>query len=539
MKKIIILIFLILLFDLPKVQAKTSFWGVSLNDIFKLDMDVTINEQGDVYVIKKFIQEVPTSEFTWAEDTTARKIKIQQNGQVISPKKYEISKENDRQTIKVKAESESVDWTVTYEDRKATSIDKATNFDRIYLAAALESGVYIHNLNIVVHLPKSIKEDEINQRTYAIHGVGAYDFLMIDDKTLSFSGENLSPMAIYTISIEVPKGTFIFSLSKKMSLFFKLSVFNIWLFVAIILPFLAFLFYLYMLISTKRAAEIFSSKYLEKPPDDLSPAVVGLLLRQQISDREIAATIIDLAQRGYIDIVKKPTEYVLGKRQGISQLTPYEAYLYDKLFTEKEVRKIKRTGTELEIRAAQQLYSPKITHFYETIYQEAQRKNYFVKSPAMVILRYRTYGMIFFMLAILIAVLSTKLSSGQPYAIFGALGQIIASALIIKTAPFMPKRTKKGSRELLSWLAFSRFLSDEKSLRATVIEDRLFEKYLPYAVALGKEIDWCKRFSEVWYVPPPWYTADENITLEGFAGSLLFITGSLSRTLHDLREPNL
>jgi len=82
-------------------------------------------------------------------------------------------------------------------------------------------------------------------------------------------------------------------------------------------------------------------------------------------------------------------------------------------------------------------------------------------------------------------------------------------------------------------------LIDQKPIRAAAIGDRIYEKNLPYAVALGKEIDWTKRFSQTVYLPPSWYVTDEQVTIENFAGSLFYIAGDISRSLYELREPSL
>lgn len=543
MKKIrgaVILLFIFSCFLLPQISfAKDNFWNVSFDDISSLNVNININEQGDASVEKQFNLISPSTTFTWSEDLSSKKIIVESDGKPLSKKEYKIKKEQERYIINAETKNQNSSWTIKYSMPTAIILNNTANFDQIQLPMIIEPGVFINNLSIVVNLPKQIDQSGITQRVYAIHGVEKYDFTVENDQTLIYSGENLSPSSIYTISAAVPKNTFSFSLFKKISLYFRFSIFNFWLTVAIILPAFAFAFYLYMIVKKRREENIVSTGYLDKPPDDLSPAVLGVLLRQQVSGREIVATIVDLTARGYIEIIKKHDEFVLGKRQGKGALNPHEAFLYDKLFTQQGVRKIKRTEVELEERAQQQLYSPKITQFYETIYQEGQKRHYFVKSPAMVILKYRAYGIIFFLLAVGLALVASKLSSGAPYAIFGAMGLMVASLLIIKAAPLMPKRTKKGAAELKTWSAFGKYLSDKRPLRAVAIEERIYEKYLPYAIALGKEIDWTKRFSETVYVPPPWYTTEESVTIENLAGSLFYITGSLSKTLHELREPNL
>jgi hypothetical protein len=541
MKKIFIFVLLIFSLWAPPVRAKSDSWGFYLPDVSRLNIEVNLDQQGDALITKTFTFLSPITNFVWVEDLDASKIEVFQGGNKILPKNLKIKKENDRQIIEASANVSSVSWSIVSRNRRAVRLGSEHNrhYDQIYLSAVLEPGIYIDNLEIVINLPTIVDPSRLALRAYAIHGVTAYDFQVKDEKTLSFSGREMSPTAIYTLSVDLPPGTFHYSLSKRIYFFLRLSAFNLWLLVAIILPLCAIFFYLYLLISKRKAKDTSSLRYLERPPDDLPPALVGLLLRETVTQRDIVATILDLAQRGFIEIVKKPDEYVLGKRGGKGQLNEFERYLYDKLFTQEGVHKIKRTASELSLRATQQLYSPKITSFYQLLYQEVKRRGYFRKNPGWVILRYRVYGIFFFLLAVALAVLSVIVNPERPYGIFGAVGQMIAAVLIIKIAPLMPKKTQKGKNELLLWLSFGRFLSDERPLQAGVLQEYPFEKYLPYAVALEKEIEWTKRFSEVWYVPPSWYISNENVTVESLAGSLFYITGYLSHILYGLREPTL
>ena len=89
-------------------------------------------------------------------------------------------------------------------------------------------------------------------------------------------------------------------------------------------------------------------KYIKSPPSDLSPAVAGALLDGKVNPRHIMATLLDMAQRGILNIDSStkdedsflPDDEVEEEEEnfnlyGIAQdkaTRPYEANLYGKIF---------------------------------------------------------------------------------------------------------------------------------------------------------------------------------------------------------------
>ncbi len=50
------------------------------------------------------------------------------------------------------------------------------------------------------------------------------------------------------------------------------------------------------------------AKYVSEPPSDLSPGLVGALIDERVDTKEVIATIVDLARRGYIEITDTQEE---------------------------------------------------------------------------------------------------------------------------------------------------------------------------------------------------------------------------------------
>lgn len=84
----------------------------------------------------------------------------------------------------------------------------------------------------------------------------------------------------------------------------------------------------------------------------------------------------------------------------------------------------------------------------------------------------------------------------------------VATALVVAFfATVMPARTVKGARTREAILGFQEFLArvDAHRLATLPLTPDLFERYLPYAMALGVEGRWAKAFQGICSEPPQWY----------------------------------
>ena len=84
---------------------------------------------------------------------------------------------------------------------------------------------------------------------------------------------------------------------------------------------------------------------------------------------------------------------------------------------------------------------------------------------------------------------------------------ILSGGIICIFGWFMPARTIIGARTLEKVLGFEDFFGRVESDRIERIEKtpELFEKYLPYAMALHVEKKWVQAFSNIAMQPPAWY----------------------------------
>jgi uncharacterized membrane protein len=87
------------------------------------------------------------------------------------------------------------------------------------------------------------------------------------------------------------------------------------------------------------------------------------------------------------------------------------------------------------------------------------------------------------------------------------IGGILSGLIICFFGWFMPAHTEDGARALENVLGFEDFLAHVESDRFNrmIKTPQMFEKFLPFAMALGVEKNWSKAFQGVMTQPPGWY----------------------------------
>jgi uncharacterized membrane protein len=111
-----------------------------------------------------------------------------------------------------------------------------------------------------------------------------------------------------------------------------------------------------------------------------------------------------------------------------------------------------------------------------------------------------------------------------PFFIAGAL----TGGVICIFGWFMPARTKEGARALEGTLGFEDFLNHVEADRfqRMIKTPEMFEKFLPFAMALGVEKNWVKAFQNIYTQPPEWYRGGYGPTFYpiGFVNDLNSMT---------------
>jgi uncharacterized membrane protein len=96
----------------------------------------------------------------------------------------------------------------------------------------------------------------------------------------------------------------------------------------------------------------------------------------------------------------------------------------------------------------------------------------------------------------------------------------------------MTAKTLTGARSTVAVLGFQEFMNRVDKDRIQRMPPDTFEKYLPYAMALGVEHHWAQAFDGIIKDPPSWY-----VSPNGYVGfSPLFFSSSMHSMASDMNQ---
>lgn len=255
-------------------------------------------------------------------------------------------------------------------------------------------------------------------------------------------------------------------------------------------------------------------------PDGLKPIVVGALVDFKVDNRDITATIIDLAVRGYIKIIenkkqrigKDKLSYILQlEKIDFSELDPNETALLTTLFSDL------KSGAQTDLSASKNKLYKTAAILKKNIRDALKTDGYFRRDPlsAGAVVRSLLW------IAVLVVAGAILFVMAGPIFLAGlGIGLLIALPFWLA----LDARTAKGVVALEHILGLKLYLevAEKDRLKKLQAPDakyaanatepvrtvELYEKLLPYAMVLGVEKQWSKQFEHLYTSPPDWYSGN-------------------------------
>ena len=97
----------------------------------------------------------------------------------------------------------------------------------------------------------------------------------------------------------------------------------------------------------------------------------------------------------------------------------------------------------------------------------------------------------------------------------------------------MTAKTVKGARTQIAVLGFQEFMNRVDAERLKLMPPTTFEKFLPYAMALGVEHHWAQAFAGIVKDPPQWYVGPGGY-VAGF--NPIFFSSSMHSMATDMHQ---
>jgi hypothetical protein len=274
-----------------------------------------------------------------------------------------------------------------------------------------------------------------------------------------------------------------------------------------------------------------------EPADGLTPAEAGTLMDGSADMRDITATVVDLAVRGYLRIEERDESLLFG-------LIKRHEYVFHRLDAPADAERLRPhedrvlTGifadgvTETKLSDLENEFYKCLSGIRESILSRLVELGLYRSPPDSVRTRW-------ILGAVLVGV------------VLGVLGGTVAGRLNLTSVPFvvaavlsglivatfgwiMPARTVAGARAQERVLGFEEFLRRvEEPTFARMRTPEMFERFLSYAIAFRVEKKWVEAFEGIFREPPRWYVGVDgtSFTLGHFSARLAELTTRASSAM--------
>jgi uncharacterized membrane protein len=262
-----------------------------------------------------------------------------------------------------------------------------------------------------------------------------------------------------------------------------------------------------------------------EPPSGITPAEAGTLVDGNVSGRDITATLVDLAIKGYIRIIERDetllghnlrdyTLQLLISRPRWQNLASHELDVLDSVFP-LDAMVDGATQTETTLSNLKESFYIAVPRIREEI-QRTLRSKKLYSARSGVGRAMPVAGLLLIAMPFFGPQLTSIFQLDDSYRLLVVSVQLILGFALLFGGTFGGKPVP-GSRARSQCVGFKEFMSRVDSDRLKRMPPDTFEKYLPYAMAFGVEQYWARAFQGLVTLPLAWYVASGNT-----AGSVEF-----------------
>jgi uncharacterized membrane protein YgcG len=259
-----------------------------------------------------------------------------------------------------------------------------------------------------------------------------------------------------------------------------------------------------------------------EPPADLSPSAARYVRRMGFDDTVMAAGVVGLAVKGCIKITDEPDSdvYRLDRRHGeVGKLLPVERELLDRLFPWEGalILNAHDIGRERKDAIRERIAGARLT-LENGLAREHLGTSFAANTPYLI-------GGIGLSAAFLLVIYVLVLVPGTGLLGFAGVASYVGAMIATTYVSWrLLKAPTAAGRRLLDELeGFRRYLGFAEKERLAILHPpdltpELYERYLPYALALDVENEWSEQFADAlaksghryqdyrpdWYAGRPW-----------------------------------
>jgi uncharacterized membrane protein YgcG len=245
------------------------------------------------------------------------------------------------------------------------------------------------------------------------------------------------------------------------------------------------------------------------PPAGLRPAQAATLLNAVVRPRDVTATIVDLAVRGYLRIedgaglwgnLRPDWRLVRLKKAG--GLTEYEQILLDGLF---HAAKMHHRAWSTLLSELGPDFAVRLNQARDTLYADAAGRGWFTARPDQVRRRWQAIGVATSLAGLAAAIVA---GAGTHHLGLVPLPAVLAGIALIAGSRRLPVRTAEGAALVRRIEGFRGFIQTAAAIpaRRAGRHDTLYD-YLPYAIIFGCTQQWAAMTAALTAArpAPSWY----------------------------------
>lgn len=394
------------------------------------------------------------------------------------------------------------------------------NHDELYWnVTGNDTLLIVDKIRVAVHLPEKVKAEVLKAEAYTgtFNRSGQdYKVTKIADGLVQFeTTRHLMPREGLTIVVSWPKG-----IISQPSYFWYYVRDNVHLILLLLTLLALLLFYGWAFFKSRSLIKKGTIIPLFYPPDNAGPGALHFVLHMGYDSKQFAAMLVDLAVKGlmlieYVPsgwfsqsyyVLKKRTDEPLEKRTDVSD---DERKLMTILFANSK---------QLVLNQPQATLSQAST-FLKRSYEHAYAIPFFNSNA-----EYPSFGALF---SACVGVIAAFMVPEGYMSLWFWLLIGLHVVLHITWYLLLPNYTQQGQKFKEEVEGFKMFLSTTETERLKVIgtpptkTPELYEKYLPYAIALGVEKQWSEQFVPIFKhlegaghpYQPNWYYAGHPFTI--------------------------
>ena len=292
---------------------------------------------------------------------------------------------------------------------------------------------------------------------------------------------------------------------------------------------------------TERGAPILAREAVVvefEPYQNLRPAQLGVVLDEKADQKDVTATIVHLAVRGFLTITETPdgSDWIITQTsKPATDLLPYESTIVSGLFSQPDLFGVVPFNPAQVVQGATpatpvnqvrlstlKTFAASLQMAEQQLYDDSKANGWFRDRPNSSRLNWAAGG---FLIAAIGAAVTYALGLSLGWGMIG-LPIFLTGLLQMATSPFMAQRTAAGRDVMQHALGFKLYMTTAETYRQQFAATAgIFTQGLPYAIVFGCVAIWAKAFEGL----------DINNAVAGwYVGSTAFQSGAFSNRLQSL-----